>query len=301
MQAFGLLKIAQQGLLVHLLPPEDTSANLANADGTEEDGADGDNGARRALEHFELEVKPLHGSILLSTPTYSIPYMYAYWQVLLLLAALRLLAALHAFVTAAAHTSALALTLTVTLAQTKSLLLTPLLTLNSNLSPFPTEALGTVRNMICCSPPSPCQSGPVIPLANTQAVEVGPSLEFHLPASFRGLGRFGAPMPCLLAPVPPHMDASRPRAARTRVAQLAGQPQTPREAPQDVAMLLFVPCRTAMRGKFPLNGTYFQSNEVFLVSSTLAQPIKVRATVLSVPLLQQDCLILRSGATKWCS
>ena len=45
-------------------------------------------------------------------------------------------------------------------------------------------------------------------------------------------------------------------------------------------MLLFVPCRTAMRGKFPLNGTYFQSNEVFLVSSTLANPVMVCNPVL---------------------
>jgi hypothetical protein len=116
-------------------------------------------------------------------------------------------------------------------------------------------------------------------MATTQAVEVGLSLEFHLPESFRGLTRFGAPMPCLLAPVPPHMDASQPRAARTRGAQLVGQAQAPEEAPSDVAMVLFVPCRTAMRGKFPLNGTYFQSNEVFLVSSTLAQPIMVCPSV----------------------
>jgi hypothetical protein len=60
MQAFGLLKVAQQGLLLHLLPPEETPEDLAAADGAEEDGADGDAGTRRALEHTEVEVKPLH-------------------------------------------------------------------------------------------------------------------------------------------------------------------------------------------------------------------------------------------------
>jgi hypothetical protein len=36
-----------------------------------------------------------------------------------------------------------------------------------------------------------------------------------------------------------------------------------------------VPCRAGMRGRFPLNGTYFQVNEVFLDDSSLSDPIQV--------------------------
>lgn len=32
---------------------------------------------------------------------------------------------------------------------------------------------------------------------------------------------------------------------------------------------LQIPCRTAMRGSFPLNGTYFQVNEVRLIKRQL--------------------------------
>ena len=109
-------------------------------------------------------------------------------------------------------------------------------------------------------------------------MEVGSALESYLPAGMRGLARFGAPMPCLLAPSPAHVAPPRRHGTRARHGdQTADEP--PEEVvtpPADVAMLLFVPCRTAMGGKFPLNGTYFQSNEVFLVSSTLAEPVMVR-------------------------
>ncbi|XP_057425925.1 DNA glycosylase/AP lyase ROS1-like [Lotus japonicus] len=38
---------------------------------------------------------------------------------------------------------------------------------------------------------------------------------------------------------------------------------------------LLIPCRTAMRGRFPLNGTYFQVNEVFADYTSMIHPINV--------------------------
>ncbi|CAM6078685.1 unnamed protein product [Sphagnum tenellum] len=43
---------------------------------------------------------------------------------------------------------------------------------------------------------------------------------------------------------------------------------------------LLVPCRTAMHGSFPLNGTYFQVNEVFADHASSLQPIVVPRTLL---------------------
>ena len=55
LQAFGLLKIAQQALLLHLLPPADDQP--AEYDALTTNGADDeDRGLRRTLEHLELEV-----------------------------------------------------------------------------------------------------------------------------------------------------------------------------------------------------------------------------------------------------
>ncbi|XP_073114021.1 protein ROS1A isoform X3 [Elaeis guineensis] len=44
---------------------------------------------------------------------------------------------------------------------------------------------------------------------------------------------------------------------------------------QTVRGTLLIPCRTAMRGSFPLNGTYFQVNEVFADHDTSRNPIDV--------------------------
>ncbi|XP_073099653.1 protein ROS1A-like [Elaeis guineensis] len=44
---------------------------------------------------------------------------------------------------------------------------------------------------------------------------------------------------------------------------------------QTVRGTLLIPCRTAMRGSFPLNGTYFQVNEVFADHDTSCNPIDV--------------------------
>ncbi|XP_064943105.1 transcriptional activator DEMETER-like isoform X3 [Musa acuminata AAA Group] len=44
---------------------------------------------------------------------------------------------------------------------------------------------------------------------------------------------------------------------------------------QTVRGTILIPCRTAMRGSFPLNGTYFQVNEVFADHDTSCNPIDV--------------------------
>ncbi|XP_045801803.1 protein ROS1A-like [Trifolium pratense] len=44
---------------------------------------------------------------------------------------------------------------------------------------------------------------------------------------------------------------------------------------QTVPGTLLIPCRTAMRARFPLNGTYFQTNEVFADYASMKQPINV--------------------------
>ncbi|KAK4755246.1 hypothetical protein SAY87_009003 [Trapa incisa] len=44
---------------------------------------------------------------------------------------------------------------------------------------------------------------------------------------------------------------------------------------QTVRGTILIPCRTAMRGSFPLNGTYFQVNEVFADHESSLQPIDV--------------------------
>lgn len=71
---------------------------------------------------------------------------------------------------------------------------------------------------------------------------------------------------------------------------------------RQAACALLVPCRTAMRGHFPLNGTYFQVNEVFLDDTTLHCPIQVlhspasssRLTLPS-PTVTSSCSCLPTG------
>lgn len=46
-----------------------------------------------------------------------------------------------------------------------------------------------------------------------------------------------------------------------------------------VQMALLVPCRKAMKDRFPLNGTFFQVNEVFLDHSSMEQPLQVLPAV----------------------
>ncbi|XP_077230322.1 DNA glycosylase/AP lyase ROS1-like isoform X2 [Tasmannia lanceolata] len=53
---------------------------------------------------------------------------------------------------------------------------------------------------------------------------------------------------------------------------------------QTVRGTLLIPCRTAMRGSFPLNGTYFQVNEVFADHDSSLVPIDVpRAWIWNLP------------------
>ncbi|KAL8518151.1 hypothetical protein ACS0TY_009484 [Phlomoides rotata] len=53
---------------------------------------------------------------------------------------------------------------------------------------------------------------------------------------------------------------------------------------QTVRGTILIPCRTAMRGSFPLNGTYFQVNEVFADDETSMNPIDVpRSLIWNLP------------------
>ncbi|KAL6600329.1 hypothetical protein ACP70R_045129 [Stipagrostis hirtigluma subsp. patula] len=53
---------------------------------------------------------------------------------------------------------------------------------------------------------------------------------------------------------------------------------------QTVRGTILIPCRTAMRGSFPLNGTYFQVNEVFADHDTSRNPINVaRHSIWNLP------------------
>jgi hypothetical protein len=53
---------------------------------------------------------------------------------------------------------------------------------------------------------------------------------------------------------------------------------------QTVRGTLLIPCRTAMRGSFPLNGTYFQVNEVFADHDSSLEPIDVpRSWIWNLP------------------
>ncbi|KAJ6892563.1 hypothetical protein NC651_025690 [Populus alba x Populus x berolinensis] len=53
---------------------------------------------------------------------------------------------------------------------------------------------------------------------------------------------------------------------------------------QTVRGTLLIPCRTAMRGSFPLNGTYFQVNEMFADHESSLNPIDVpRSLIWNLP------------------
>ncbi|MED6160134.1 hypothetical protein PIB30_048508 [Stylosanthes scabra] len=49
---------------------------------------------------------------------------------------------------------------------------------------------------------------------------------------------------------------------------------------QTVRGTILIPCRTAMRGRFPLNGTYFQVNEVFADHESSKDPISVQRDLI---------------------
>lgn len=49
---------------------------------------------------------------------------------------------------------------------------------------------------------------------------------------------------------------------------------------QEVPGTILVPCRTANKGSFPLNGTYFQVNEVFADHASSHDPLRVSRTLM---------------------
>ncbi len=65
----------------------------------------------------------------------------------------------------------------------------------------------------------------------------------------------------------------------------AGAPSKDESAARQPGYAVLVPCRTAMRGRFPLNGTYFQVNEVFLDETSLRSPIQVHSCPLLLSLV----------------
>ncbi|MQL78151.1 hypothetical protein Taro_010575 [Colocasia esculenta] len=78
----------------------------------------------------------------------------------------------------------------------------------------------------------------------------------------------------------------------TRQVKLPNQQNHPNHAPMPKvkaasvtrALVSHIPCRTAMRGSFPLNGTYFQVNEVFADHDSSLTPIDVpRALIWNLP------------------
>ena len=64
----------------------------------------------------------------------------------------------------------------------------------------------------------------------------------------------------------------------TAAARIASE-STGRET---VPLTVMVPCRAAMNGKFPLHGTFFQTNEVFLDAETAVRPKLVAAAELEM-------------------
>ena len=51
--------------------------------------------------------------------------------------------------------------------------------------------------------------------------------------------------------------------------------------------VLLVSCRVARRGRFPLNGTYFQVNELFVDNSTVARPLQIPRVLLDTCSISQ--------------
>jgi hypothetical protein len=72
------------------------------------------------------------------------------------------------------------------------------------------------------------------------------------------------------------------------------EPSSPSEPPC-IEGILLVTARQAMKGAFPLNGTYFQINEVFVDASSVEQPVKVG----SVRACPHACMHARVGVGKW--
>jgi hypothetical protein len=76
-------------------------------------------------------------------------------------------------------------------------------------------------------------------------------------------------------PQPQGADDAAPGGRAPGEAGLSGG-ELQEEEGDAVEGVLLVTCRAALRGRFPLNGTYFQINEVFADNETVQRPVKVR-------------------------
>ncbi|KAH7387117.1 hypothetical protein KP509_16G006200 [Ceratopteris richardii] len=60
----------------------------------------------------------------------------------------------------------------------------------------------------------------------------------------------------------------------------SSSPPRSRSTDETVPGTLLIPCKTALRGSFPLNGTYFQVNEVFADHKSSLEPLKVPRSLI---------------------
>ncbi|KAK9821663.1 hypothetical protein WJX74_006085 [Apatococcus lobatus] len=70
------------------------------------------------------------------------------------------------------------------------------------------------------------------------------------------------------------------------------------EVPEGVRFVLLIPCRAALHNRFPLNGTYFQTNEMFLLEATVQRPLLMPEKVWSD--LPQRAVYFGSAASAIC-
>ncbi|GAQ84186.1 HhH-GPD base excision DNA repair family protein [Klebsormidium nitens] len=84
---------------------------------------------------------------------------------------------------------------------------------------------------------------------------------------------------------PPEMSAASPCTCSTCCCNEGGT----------VFVTLLVPCRTAMSGRFPLNGTYFQTNELFADHATSQRPLAAPAADFAG--LPRSTVLFGTGAT----
>ena len=95
------------------------------------------------------------------------------------------------------------------------------------------------------------------------------------------VAHLGAHTPSLLERAP-ELDVGYYLAVRCGLpsAIAAARAASRAEGRELVPLTVMVPCRAAMNGKFPLHGTYFQTNEVFLDAETAVRPKLVPAADL---------------------
>lgn len=150
------------------------------------------------------------------------------------------------------------------------------------------------------------QHAPVHGSHSTQALAVGqPSSELGLPAAAQREKQQPSLPECTAVPpaaaslaqetpqaVSQGTSRVHPGSGQPAKRQLTPQPESQHQEPQQqgsaeqgvdqggpqgrtVRCALLVPCCEAVHGRFPLNGTYFQTNEVFMDASTLERTILV--------------------------